>query len=54
MWTLSPNSDISSGKIVNYSAEKERRVDVVVTAAYESPVSAVKDALLQKFPCCPG
>lgn len=42
-----PNSDISSGKIVNYSAEKERRVDVVVTAAYESLVSAVKDALLQ-------
>ena len=42
-----PNSDISGGKITNYSAEKERRVDVVVTAAYESPVSTVKDALLQ-------
>jgi small conductance mechanosensitive channel len=42
-----PNSDISSGKIINYSAEKERRVDVVVTAAYESPVSDVKKALHQ-------
>lgn len=42
-----PNSDISSGKITNYSAQRERRVDVVVTAAYESPVADVKDALLQ-------
>ncbi len=42
-----PNSDISSGKITNFSAEKERRVDVVVTAAYESPVSDVKKALHQ-------
>lgn len=42
-----PNSDISSGKITNYSAEKNRRVDVVITAAYESPIAVVKDALLQ-------
>ena len=42
-----PNSDISSGKIINYSAEPNRRVDVVVTAAYESPIADVKKALGQ-------
>ncbi len=42
-----PNSDMAAGKIINYSDEPLRRVDVNVTAAYESPVETVKAALLQ-------
>lgn len=42
-----PNSDISSGKITNYNSEKTRRANIVVTAAYESPVETVKSALFQ-------
>ncbi|MBO8433771.1 MAG: mechanosensitive ion channel [Tyzzerella sp.] len=40
-----PNSDISDGKIVNYTAESVRRVDITVTAAYETPVENVRKAL---------
>ena len=40
-----PNSTISGGNIVNYSTEGRRRVDLVVTAAYEAPVETVKRAL---------
>lgn len=42
-----PNSEISSGKIVNYSSEKTRRADVVISAAYECPVEEVKSALFE-------
>lgn len=40
-----PNSDISSTKIINYSAENKRMLNIKVTASYESKVEDVKNAL---------
>ena len=40
-----PNSDISAGKIVNYSKEELRRVDLKFTASYDSPVETVKASI---------
>ncbi len=40
-----PNSDMAAGKIINYSAEDVRRVDLNFTASYDSPVETVKAAL---------
>jgi len=37
-----PNSDIASGRIVNYSAKETRRVDIKVTASYDAPIDTVK------------
>lgn len=42
-----PNSDISSARIINYSTEGRRRVDLVFSASYDAPVEAVKNALLE-------
>ncbi len=41
-----PNSEVSSSKIINYSTEENRRVDLVITASYDAPVDEVKDALI--------
>lgn len=41
-----PNGDITSGKIINYSAEPLRRVIVSVTASYDSPTEDVRSAIL--------
>ncbi len=40
-----PNSEISGAKIVNYSAEEKRRVDLVVSASYAAPVEKVETVL---------
>lgn len=48
-----PNSDISAGKIINYTDEKLRRVDINVTAAYESPMENVKKALFEAVDTIP-
>lgn len=40
-----PNSQIASEKIVNYTAEPERRVDLTFAASYDAPVETVKKAL---------
>jgi len=42
-----PNSEIAAAKIINYSAEKARRVDITVTASYDAAVNDVKAALLK-------
>ena len=42
-----PNSEVSASKVINYSTETTRRADIVVSAAYESPVEDVKSALFQ-------
>ena len=42
-----PNSEISGAKIINYSAEENRRVDLVVSASYDAPVEQV-EAILGK------
>ena len=44
---LVPNSTVTSSTITNVSAESIRRLDFVFTAAYESPVEAVKAALAE-------
>lgn len=41
-----PNGDITSAKVVNYSAEKLRRVDLAITASYDCATEDVRSALL--------
>lgn len=40
-----PNSQIANEKIINYTAEKERRVDLKFTTSYDAPVETVKKAI---------
>ena len=42
-----PNSAISSSKIVNYSTEATRRLDIAVSASYDAPTATVRKALLE-------
>ncbi len=42
-----PNSEISASKIINYTAQTSRRVDINITASYDSPVDDVKNAILE-------
>ncbi|MPM79946.1 Small-conductance mechanosensitive channel [bioreactor metagenome] len=42
-----PNSDISGAKIINYSTEGRRRVDLPVSASYDAPVDKVKQSILK-------
>lgn len=41
-----PNSQVTEEKIINYSAEKTRRVDVKVRVSYSEPVEKVKGSIL--------
>ncbi len=41
-----PNSAVVAAQIINYSAAETRRVEVNVSAAYETPVPQVLDALV--------
>ncbi len=41
-----PNSTIANSNITNYSSAKNRRVDVTVSASYDSDVEKVKSVLL--------
>ncbi|MDD6189225.1 MAG: mechanosensitive ion channel [Clostridiales bacterium] len=41
-----PNSNITSGKVVNYSCEDNRRVDIAFTVAYGSDMAKVKSVIL--------
>lgn len=40
-----PNSEVSASRITNYTTEGNRRVDLTVSASYQAPVEAVKQAL---------
>lgn len=40
-----PNSQISAEKIINYTAEEQRRVDLKFTTSYDAPVETVKQAV---------
>jgi len=42
-----PNSDISASRIINYSCEGMRRVDMNFTASYDAPTEKVKAAILE-------
>lgn len=41
-----PNSQVASAKIINYSREKNRRVDLTFSVSYEAETEAVKSALM--------
>ena len=40
-----PNSEIAGAKIINYSAQTTRRVDIAITASYDNSTSQVKGAI---------
>ena len=40
-----PNSQIANEKIINYTTEKERRVDLTFTTSYDAPVEKVKKTI---------
>ena len=40
-------SDIPCTKIVNYSTEATRRLDIAVSASYDAPTATVRKALLE-------
>lgn len=42
-----PNSTAASAQITNYSAQESRRVDITVSASYDSPTEDVRKALLE-------
>lgn len=44
---LIPNADVAAAKIVNYSTEPMRRVDLTITASYDAPTKLVKQALME-------
>lgn len=41
-----PNSKIADSKIINYTAQEKRRVDIEICASYDSPIETVRAALL--------
>ncbi len=40
-----PNSEVSGGKVINYTNQEKRRVDWKVTASYDAPVELVEKTL---------
>lgn len=42
-----PNSQVASSKIINYTREKNRRVDLTFCVSYEAPTETVKAALME-------
>ena len=44
---LIPNSEITNAKIINYSSEPQRRVDLYFSAFYDAPTELVKKALYE-------
>lgn len=41
-----PNSSITSGKIVNYSSQPDRRIEIKIAASYDDPTDRVKGAIM--------
>ncbi len=48
-----PNSEISSTKIINYTSQTARRVDMTITASYDCPVDSVEFALKEAISAVP-
>ena len=42
-----PNSDLTKNRIVNYSAEKERRVDLTFSIGYDDDITKAKSVILE-------
>lgn len=40
-----PNSELSQGKITNFSVEENRRIDMKISASYDAPFEQVKDCI---------
>ncbi|MBP1736697.1 MAG: small-conductance mechanosensitive channel [Oscillospiraceae bacterium] len=40
-----PNSDIADTKVINYSSQENRRVDLELSVSYDAPITQVKQAL---------
>ena len=49
-----PNSQMSAAKIVNYTNEAGRRVDLIFSASYDAPTQAVKVAILEAVAAIPA
>ena len=48
-----PNSQVSEGRIINYTSQTQRRIEIFVGASYNAPVEEVKEALheaIRSFP----
>lgn len=41
-----PNSKVMSARVINFSTEEQRRVDISFSASYEAPIERVQDAIL--------
>lgn len=41
-----PNSKIIATKIINYTAQEKRRIDLEISASYDAPLEMVREALL--------
>ena len=42
-----PNGKMTASEIINYTEEETRRIDLTVTASYDTPVQLVREALLE-------
>lgn len=42
-----PNAEISQSKIINYTHEQNRRIDIKITASYNDDINTVEKSLLQ-------
>lgn len=41
-----PNSKVMSARVINFSTEEQRRVDITFSASYDAPIEKVQEAIL--------
>ena len=49
-----PNGQVSDGRIVNYTSQVDRRIEIFVSASYNAPIDDVKAALFEALDQCAG
>ena len=49
-----PNGQVSDGRIVNYTSQIDRRIEIFISASYNSPVADVRTAILEAIEKCNG
>ena len=49
-----PNGQVSDGRIVNYTSQVDRRIEIFVNASYDAPIDDVKAALFEALGQCTG
>ncbi len=47
-----PNGQVSDGRIVNYTSQVDRRIEIFVTASYNSSIAQTKEALYEALGKC--